>query len=518
MDFALNQKILVKDSIDGNLYSAKILSLDSEKKEIKIHFINWADRYDEILPFDSDRIGNQKGEDIIATDSSKQSAHTSSVACPIKTLTQEVLGNLLKNSNQSQKVVLSAFNEDDSFVKNEKSLNKFLVPQLEETAEFLKIKIVSAEGSKMYLKNPLIRKIVGKIMSLLPAMCLECGSTYAAQLGAQSIFNCVKCDRSSHDCSKIISFHKLLTDDKHDSPLGLVWICSPCLKDLRPDTLSPVQHSSSERNSVPTDIEEVPLTDSDADSAVAKPINNKNLMVVNNNKEASSVKICGLYRRGACPHGLRGTKEVDGEVCKLPHPKVCQKYISFGSREEKGCSFKDKCSLFHPILCRYSVKSRFCANEKCTFAHLKGTRRQKPEQLQLDSRTTGTSVSRKVMNGSKNSQPNGKDPIERLQEMIKEMRAAQLQEMTYIKQEITYLKGLNPLSKPVGVPHWSVPPPYQYQPMMPNHATSQMYPQNHYLQGLPNIYQNEQFAATKMGQQQMGGPPPEKSGGNSSYF
>ena len=116
------------------------------------------------------------------------------------------------------KTVLSSFQENENFEKN---LNKFLVPMLVETSEYLGIATVDTEGKKVFnkQKSTLVRKIVSKIMSLLRALYLECQDTYSVPLRTKSIFNCVKYDRGSHDCNKITSFHRLLTND---SPQGMV--------------------------------------------------------------------------------------------------------------------------------------------------------------------------------------------------------------------------------------------------------------------------------------------------------
>ena len=55
MDYIVDQKIQVTDSVDGKKYACKIVDIKSDTNEIKIHFINWKDRYDEWLSADSNR-------------------------------------------------------------------------------------------------------------------------------------------------------------------------------------------------------------------------------------------------------------------------------------------------------------------------------------------------------------------------------------------------------------------------------------------------------------------------------
>ena len=524
MDFTLNQVISVKELKDGKFYPASIIDINSDKREIKIHFTGWANRFDEILPFDSDRIAKDKeGEkDIPLTVPCSQDAQQTTATCSIKKQTQEILGNLLRHANQNQKTVLSAFAEKEDSEQNEKHIYKFLVPQLEETADYLRIITVDRDGKKIYLKqkNLLVKKIVSKIMSLLPVMCLECGDSYATPLGTSSPFNCVRCDRGSHSCSKVTSFHGLMTD----APLGLVWMCSPCLRDLKPETPCPTPHDSlqSEEDSSQLGKSVVPTKDAEILSSATcsettKQAEDKSMSMSNRQKDERKVDICDLYRKGACPHGMKGTNKVEGQVCQFSHPKGCQKYISFGSRGKKGCGSRSKCQLFHPVLCRYSIKQRLCTNDKCTFVHLKGTRRQKPQNHQIQNEPQKSKQN--SVNQPKNSIPKSKDPLERLEEVIKDMRTTQLQEMTFIKQEILFLKNLNSQPAQAAAPYWAARTPNQYQPMLFNHPPPQVFAQNHYQQVQPSMYQmSGQPVLNQMGRQQMGGPPPGKAGGNSSCF
>ena len=142
--------------------------------------------------------------------------------------TQETIGNLLRQAGPNPKTVISAFSEKEDSSKNEKALSKFLVPMLEETAEFLKIDIVDHEGKKIFVKNSLTKTIVRKLSAHLPSN----------------------------------------------------------------DTL-------------------------------------------NHNRQCDlpKPKICNLYKKGACPHGLKGTKLIEGGICKFDHPAACQRYISYGSRD-----------------------------------------------------------------------------------------------------------------------------------------------------------------------------------------
>ena len=56
MSYILDQDVVVLDNKDGKKYPAKIVNVDSEKEEVKIHYVDWHTRFDEVLPFNSNRI------------------------------------------------------------------------------------------------------------------------------------------------------------------------------------------------------------------------------------------------------------------------------------------------------------------------------------------------------------------------------------------------------------------------------------------------------------------------------
>ena len=80
--------------------------------------------------------------------------------------------------------------------------------------------------------------------------------------------------------------------------------------------------------------------------------------------------VCRYFRRGNCKHGLRGSE------CRYSHPQMCKKFLKHGTRQPNGCNLGKRCKQFHPLMCMDSLKKSECLNEKCTFNHIKGTRRQ----------------------------------------------------------------------------------------------------------------------------------------------
>ena len=85
----------------------------------------------------------------------------------------------------------------------------------------------------------------------------------------------------------------------------------------------------------------------------------------------SPVRVCNHYKMGTCRHGANGRKLINNAECKFVHPPKCKNYCKFG---RDGCD--GSCGLLHPILCSNSLRFRECLDEKCTFAHLVGTKRR----------------------------------------------------------------------------------------------------------------------------------------------
>lgn len=86
------------------------------------------------------------------------------------------------------------------------------------------------------------------------------------------------------------------------------------------------------------------------------------------------VPICRYYKKGVCKYGI-SVKD-----CKFGHPKPCRKYLSHGFRGENGCNLNSKCTMFHPTLCRNSLRKHECFVETCRFINITGTRRKREAQ------------------------------------------------------------------------------------------------------------------------------------------
>ena len=89
---------------------------------------------------------------------------------------------------------------------------------------------------------------------------------------------------------------------------------------------------------------------------------------------------CRFYMKGKCKHSIKGKK------CAYDHPKACPKLMKHGNKAPMGCNAGTRCPQFHPRMCSSSIRNGTCFNNLCTFAHVKGTKRQ-PEPAKTKSDT-----------------------------------------------------------------------------------------------------------------------------------
>ena len=106
--------------------------------------------------------------------------------------------------------------------------------------------------------------------------------------------------------------------------------------------------------------------------------------------------MCGFYKQNRCKYGI------SGRGCKFSHPKMCQKLLSYGRSNQKGCMMDGKCKNFHPPMCRATLSKRLCTNLKCEFMHIKGTKRFQQQKVSdaretLNRKATKTSKEKKTV-------------------------------------------------------------------------------------------------------------------------
>lgn len=88
-------------------------------------------------------------------------------------------------------------------------------------------------------------------------------------------------------------------------------------------------------------------------------------------------RICRYYKRGFCNHG---------QECRFKHPKPCNRLMNHGIKGKNGCKLGRSCGMFHPTICRNSLRKHMCLVESCRYMHVRGTKRQR--ETQASSSTT----------------------------------------------------------------------------------------------------------------------------------
>ena len=329
------------------------------------------------------------------------------------------IGKLLlhADSNPLAKRVISVFNHDAKRTVNVKAFSDFNLDMLEPCAEFLNIDLANDDGNKLYTKDSLVNRIVLQLRAFLPAVCLECSETYATEFdGEKPLFHCHMCFRGSHDCASIKNLHTTLANASLGLLSGHVWLCRSCVESSVPikPRKSRTKHESGFKSTPSLSRIHTPGT---LASTPGKDIGSPVLLdsgqagvtfdTTGLRQKLNSVvreRVCQKYRKGKCPHGLRGNKLVNGKKCEFEHPKYCNKYCRHGTHQKLGCSKSSDCRYYHPILCKHSLKRKLCTNTDCTFIHLKGTRRKEkkpPDQgvvLDADSENKNPSSHKGTLN------------------------------------------------------------------------------------------------------------------------
>ena len=85
------------------------------------------------------------------------------------------------------------------------------------------------------------------------------------------------------------------------------------------------------------------------------------------NPRAAAGDVCPLYLQKKCPKGKSG--KIGGH-CPLKHPKICFRFINFGTKRD-GCSKGPSCKYYHPRVCYQFDKKGKCNRTGCTFYHAK---------------------------------------------------------------------------------------------------------------------------------------------------
>ena len=157
--------------------------------------------------------------------------------------------------------------------------------------------------------------------------------------------------------------------------------------------------------------------------------------------EAIRTHICSFYRRGTCRFGI------SGKGCSRSHPKPCRKLLQHGNKSPRGCSEGSKCPKFHPQICSSSLTRGECLNEKCTFPHVKGTRRSNTPALRLpDGRQSGRrpgSGDTKI--GSNKEKTNQEDFLGALAVLKKELMESFEKKLQTLQAQIQQVSTAEPI-------------------------------------------------------------------------
>ena len=425
--FKIGNILTIIDNADGKERECKIVQVDEHDAEVRVHYIGWNKDLDEWLSIKSPRIVLENGK-ADANDSSSKNVN------PIEQRKKEIIGKIIYDSGEATKKILTAFEIDASFIKNEKALMKFPVSLLEACSEDMLIIIFDKMGKKMFNKKSLVKRLIDKFNGLLPSKCDECSEIYSLELKDNPLFICNECQRGSHDCHYLKEFKSSLTGR---IPKGFIWLCFNCCSehDIREEDNSyingavDVSKTSSDSKSDPVDES---ISDKDTSNMVIKNTDIPGLDIIRNES------ICKKYKRGICPHGIRGNKIIEGDKCLYSHPKPCRRYCSFGSKDRNGCRNGASCNFYHPVLCKFSLKYWSCINEKCTFVHLKGTQRR-AENIRSNFENIKPSFENNTYVSPTTDAKN--DPLSRIEDMIGKLRGDYEKEMNLVRAEFRYFKN-----------------------------------------------------------------------------
>ena len=187
-----------------------------------------------------------------------------------------------------------------------------------------------------------------------------------------------------------------------------------------------------------------------------------------------TISVCQRYRRGQCPHGLKGKALVEGKKCAYAHPPKCRKFLRAGNDKRFGCKEGKKCKFLHPNLCPSSSGKgdAACSSESCKLVHLRGARHDNVGPASRGSQPRVTTVTNSANDrGNTNSAsgntnrkatttagtPSKNDQLERIEQMILSMKATYDTELKALRQELVQSRG-PPMPWMVPNYPWMTPP------------------------------------------------------------
>jgi hypothetical protein len=412
----------------------------------------------------------------------------SKVKVGTKTVHDLVLGELRELGDNVSKVVLSGFRCCRADEVNVAALSSptYNASALRTCASYLGIKVLTKAGKNVHRnKGEVADRIVRKVKSFFSSTCGDCLESYYTRISTPpSLLTCHHCFRQSHDCTAMQEkFEPLLCLDI----AGMVWLCQDCEQQTAADPVvvpKAKKDDSTDRESVAAKAEEPPTpaeakdekkvdceidgdveSDVDVIEEVAKPTEEKKpeekdslkgFQTLPPNKRTDT---CPLYRSGSCPHGMSGSRLVNGAKCSKPHPHVCYTHRKFGTDPTRGCTKGKSCPYFHQTICKLSAKRQKCDRESCTLVHLRSAPKTKkakaPTSQAAKKLMTANSARYKQKKDTKVTVLGEKDFQKALLSQQKEYR----QEMKNLRDLITQMKTFpTPALYPQEWPSINAPP------------------------------------------------------------
>lgn len=298
----------------------------------------------------------------------------------IKTEHDLAIGEILDQANDLHKSVIGAYRCEVEHEYNVATLSssRFNATTLSSCAVYLGIKVVDAHNVNIFAnKKEVADRIIMKIESYFGTHCRDCDSPYRNHFQSPEppLLACHSCYQGSHDCGAMKGKAEALV--KLELVIGTVWLCHECISpnDAAKTYCLKVKAKGSKSKPKPKaeDIVEVEdKKDVDVDTINNPPPPPRVLP----NKMTD---VCNKYRQGNCPHGRSGHRMVNGSSCRKPHPRMCFRYMKYGSDEQRGCTQGLECNWFHPVICPTSLKKLRCRKEVCSLIHLYTARKAKKD-------------------------------------------------------------------------------------------------------------------------------------------
>ena len=272
---------------------------------------------------------------------------------------REILKTLTDNAPDKIANIIKSYDYDTDGDYISKEFHKSYKKDLQAVADYLQ-----QLPTNYKLKDNLIKAIISRIDNLLLEKCRKCKDFFAVDKDDIPTISCSSCGQGAHE-----PCYKDLGTTLTEYP-GLQYSCLRCVNFKK----------SGNKDAANSTLENVTILDSSTTHSHSPPFTQLNDINNITERDEDARPVCERYRRGVCPHGIRGQTLFNGNTCEYGHPKRCQRFCQYGTDIRDGCKEGRNCELLHPILCRYGLNYQLCTNLRCKFTHVKGTKRFKPRE------------------------------------------------------------------------------------------------------------------------------------------